>query len=138
LKALFGGPAGGPRHPPGVGIRPGRRDADRVSKVSLSVASPTSALAAVRLVHRVLGVSLADAKAALAGGPDVPVYRAALFLNDFDDVRRDLLALVDGFEQLGIALVIHELAHDAPWEHADRGDATRISAEVLRNILEAR
>lgn len=107
-----------------------------MSKISISVENPTNNLDAVKLIHKVTGIPLTQAKERISEGRTGVFYSAELFLNDHPSRDGEIRALLEGFRRLGIPLFIAEISYDQDWCDVVDLDAARMEDDVLKNILD--
>lgn len=106
-----------------------------MSKISMSVAQPTSDLAAAKLIRQVTGFSFSSIIGCLQNGSAGIFYKAELFLNDHLDKEEEIRELLHGFHNLGLEVCIMEFPFDEKQIDVKNFEKYRIHESDLINIL---
>ena len=107
-----------------------------MSKIAISLDTPTSDLQVVKLIREITALSLSSIKSRLKKGHLGIFYTTELFLNDHKDRDSEIRLLVNGLRNLGVNLFIMELTSDESWADVKDVNDFRISATELISILD--
>ena len=112
-----------------------------MSKIAISVAEPCHNPQAISLVRSVTGLGFASIRQQLAAGKTGIFYTAELYMNNHLEVDQQLRKLIAGFEKLGIAMFIMEIAYEQFWQEVYQQiedlDEVSISTNELLGLLDS-
>ena len=106
-------------------------------KISISVKNPVDNIKVAHFISKLTGCAISTAKKQLEQGKAGFFYTTELFLNDYPERVKEILKLINYFDDLDIDLYIIEIGHDKSWGDVDLNnlDNYRITVSVLRNII---
>lgn len=106
-------------------------------KISISVKNPVDNTKAAHFISKLTGCAISTAKKQLEQGKTGFFYTTELFLNDYPERAKEVLELINYFDDLGIQLFIIKIEYDKSWADVDLNnlDGYRISTSVLKNIV---
>lgn len=102
-----------------------------MSKIAISIATPTRSLEAVKLIRAVVGLSIDSIASKLSCGKKGIFFCGELFLNDHPEVDHDIRALLSGLTSLGLEPFVMEISEYESWDEVEDVDSIRISVKEL-------
>jgi len=106
-------------------------------KISISINECIDNIEIANYISKLIGCSIATAKNQLKKGKLGVFYTTELFLNDYSDRAKEILEIINYFNNLNIQLYIIEIAYNESWESVDLNnlDKYRIEESVLKNTI---
>ena len=107
-----------------------------MSKIAISIATPTRSLEAVKLIRAVVGLSIDSIASKLSSGKEGIFFCGELFLNDHPEVDHNIRALLSGLISLGLEPFVMEIQGHESWCDVEDVNSVRISVEELIGVLD--
>ncbi len=107
-----------------------------MSKIAISIATPTRSLEAIELIRAVVGLSIDSIVSKLFSGKEGIFFYGELFLNDHPEMDKNIRALLSGLTNLGIEPFIMEISEHESWGDVEDVNSVTISVEELMGMLD--
>lgn len=109
-----------------------------MSKISISVASPTTDDAATNFLHQQLGWGISNSSKMLAMGKAAVFFTCQLYLSDHNKKAKTIKKIISFFQKQHIDLCIIKIAASEDWNNIDMLNSRHleISGSDLIQLLE--